>query len=249
MRTSIWQQFSSNHSANFTTIGQFETEEWATTVADELRQMIAKIGEWWLEQPDHSQAMNRLRRDHVYLTPPELTIKDEYDVEWRMQGDNPMAIDWIGSPDRVDCVHHFRNLVMVRPTGNTWCGAHPFDNIMKKLGGKVASAVEDGSYLTVHISFSAPSDEIRDQLLKELRVLKRKPRDLIAIPGFGNAVPGDLTVNDHQFQIERLYLAWAGLRANEFDSFLVLIRYLESNDCTNIVYRFEQQNLTITNES
>lgn len=249
MKISIWQQFSSNHSAHFTTIGQFETEEWAITVADELRQMITKIGEWWQEQPEYSQAMRRLRRDHVYLTPPELDIKSEYDVDWCIQGKHPKPIDWIGSPDRVDCVHQFGNLVMVSPTGNTWCGAHPFDNIMKKLGGQVTSAVEDGSYLTVHISFSAPSDEIRDQLLGQLRVLKRKPCDLIAIPGFGNAVPGDLTVNDNQFQIERLYLAWAGLRGNEFDNFLIVFRYLESNGCTDIVYRFEQQNLDDYNES
>jgi len=47
MRLSIWQQFSSNHSANFEIVGTFKTEELAHQAAEELREIsraIAQIG-------------------------------------------------------------------------------------------------------------------------------------------------------------------------------------------------------------
>jgi uncharacterized lipoprotein YehR (DUF1307 family) len=48
MKLSIWQQFSSNHSANFTTVGQFESAEWAQEALKEVQEIIQNIA-WWHE--------------------------------------------------------------------------------------------------------------------------------------------------------------------------------------------------------
>jgi hypothetical protein len=174
MKISIWKQFSSNHSAGFTTVGQFEPEEYATIVAQELRQMIHNIGEWWENHPDFKVTANRLRRDRVYLTPPEIKIKEEYDVDWCEQTSNigsiDRPIDWIRSPRETETIQQYKSLVWLSPTGNTWCGAHPFDSIMEKLGGRVASSVEDSSLMTVDITFSTASYDITAELQKQIRV-------------------------------------------------------------------------------
>jgi hypothetical protein len=46
MHIRIWSQFSANHSAGFTVVGQFETSEQAAVVAEEIRAILRKIAQW-----------------------------------------------------------------------------------------------------------------------------------------------------------------------------------------------------------
>jgi hypothetical protein len=43
MRLSIWQQFSSNHSSNFTAVGRFDTPEKAAAARQTFEQMLRAI--------------------------------------------------------------------------------------------------------------------------------------------------------------------------------------------------------------
>ena len=53
MQIHIWRQFSSNHSADFTLVGEFETPERAHVVADEMRLLIKNITKWY-ESPENN---------------------------------------------------------------------------------------------------------------------------------------------------------------------------------------------------
>lgn len=45
MKLSLWQQFSSNHSAGFSLIGQFKTAEEATQAVAVIRGILEKIAD------------------------------------------------------------------------------------------------------------------------------------------------------------------------------------------------------------
>ena len=244
MKISIWKQFSSNHSANFTTVGRFESEEKATVVANELRKMIQQISDWREKHPDFNSLAYEQNPETATLSPPELAIKDKYQVAWctweSKNSEFEIPIDWIHNLASVDSVKQYQDLVWLEPLGNTWCGSHPFDHILKKLGGSVASANEDVSLLTVDIAFETPSLEIDSELQKQIRVIEREPHSHIVFPGFGNAVPGVLIVEGNDFQIKGLHLRWAGIKDDPFDCFMKVIRFLEAHQCAGITYTFHQ---------
>src|SRR5579864_8296453 len=82
MGISIWRQFSSNHSANFTVVGQFETPERAHEVAEEMRAMLRAIGEWWEQYPGLEGQIEHDLGKRGQLTPPEAHFKEQYGVAW-----------------------------------------------------------------------------------------------------------------------------------------------------------------------
>lgn len=249
MKVTLWQQFSSNHSASFTSVGKFQSVEFAEIVADEIRSMIREIGFWWEQYGDYKEQQTvekRLRRKGEILTPPEQRIRDEYQVEWCRQNvtNGLMAIDWIRSQSADYAVQQHRKLVIIKPA-QTWCGAHPFDLIMRKLGGEVASKVEDYSYLTTNFMFSAPDDETANLIQQKIRGIERGHESLIIIEGLGNATAGRLQRIGLQFTLSDVALNWAGLNRNLVENFETIMQFLEKHNCTNIEYQFHE---TITRD-
>jgi hypothetical protein len=82
--------------------------------------------------------------------------------------------------------------------------------------------------------------QVQDELFSWNSLIKRKPRNYIVIPGFGNAVPGELIIQDNNFKISNLHLQWAGLKDNRLGSFMKIIDFLEADQCTGITYAFHQ---------
>ncbi len=194
MKISIWQQFSSNHSADFTLVGQFESSEWAKTVAEEIRHIIHSIGWWWEQVRDDetpAETLNRLLEQyndasdvppfvhspdvltHVYTadsrgpTPPEIYYQQQYGLQkWGRCGTIPL--DWIRGRYAERVVEVYNDLVIVSPMGNTWAGAHPFDTILEQLGGRVAASLEGYVGLGLNIDCTAPSAAAADAIVKKM---------------------------------------------------------------------------------
>src|SRR5258707_909393 len=198
MRVSIWQQFSSNHSADFTVVGQFVSPERAEQVAEELRHILQTIGAWWEQIGDWKAkaAVDQQLRRKGDLTPPEKMFQAKYGVGWTSYpGDNKSyPLDWATFQGAAEGVQVYRNVVFVSPPGNTWAGAKPFDAILKALGGGVASDVEDDDFieLVVTISFTAPDEATAEAFAQRGSKPINSRTSIISIPELGNATPGTI---------------------------------------------------------
>lgn len=167
MRISLWQQFSSNHSADFELVGTFETAEKAEDAANELRYMLTTIRDWygqWFSQATKEEISAFWRSEE--LTPPEKEFKAKYDIAWSTHAEDrttPLRLDWLNwayDEPIGTIVKTYRNLVFLDNIGQTWCGPSPFDSIVAKLGGRVATGCEI-DFTTTYVNFEgiAP-DEI-----------------------------------------------------------------------------------------
>jgi hypothetical protein len=242
MKLTLWQQFSSNHSARFTVVGQFETTEMAEQIAQELRQMLNEIAMWWSQYQtweERSAVEKRLRKQGL-LTPPEQKFRDQYGVGWTQYTDNREdPLDWIGT-NAADGVQVYQNLVFVRPPGNTWAGAKPFDAILERLGGQVAVGEVHKSELVVTITCVAPSEASAVEIEKSTRlIVPGMPTDqlFVQIPGDSGKVPGYIERDGVHLTFRGMIL-FNVLDFREDEILQAIIAFLEEKHCTDIRYEF-----------
>lgn len=124
MKVKIWQQFSSNHSSEFTVVGEFPSREDAERAATEIKTILKRIADW---RTAHTDDFRDYVDDENEPTPIELEIAAEYGVEW------PDAVDW-AQEHEIDIV--LDRLLFLKPTARPASAGEPFDQIMTKLGGK-----------------------------------------------------------------------------------------------------------------
>jgi hypothetical protein len=160
VRISIWRQFSSNHSSDFTIIGEFETPEAAQRAANQLREIFEIITEWHREHPEVENEVWREEEPPYYTpTPIELEIGKRLGIAW------PYAVEW------------YKNAIITRELGrlvyikNEWhadSDGKPFDQVMERLGGKSflesSGPGDQAGSVLVNITCSAP-DEITAQTI------------------------------------------------------------------------------------
>src|SRR5262245_22483515 len=151
VRISVWWQFSSNNSSDFTVVGVFETPEAAQRAASEVRQMIEGIIAWWEKHPD--EAYNYSWADER-PTPPEAEIGERFGFVW------PGAVEWYANAS-VRVV--LDRLVYITPEGfRPDTAGEPFDKVLTGLGGQ---GLLDGNFygepigtILVDISCTAPDE-------------------------------------------------------------------------------------------
>jgi hypothetical protein len=251
MRISLWQQFSSNHSANFNIVGKFESPERAEAVANELRYILKTIANYW-QQYDNKERLtveNSLIENEV-LTPPEMHFKDKYQVGWTQYFGTNKAypLDWVHGEWAVEGVRVFRNIVYVRPPGDTWAGPKPFDAIMEKLGGHLAVWQEVGEGgLAVSIQFSAPNPNIAEAIDRQITRYVHSGVGFLRLPGFENSMEGQFHRDKLKMKFQNVYLFWAGLDLDELVNFQMIISFIEASNCIvedyefNIIPYFDEQ--------
>ena len=149
MKISIWQQFASNHSNDFTVVGTFQTVSDAEQAATTLR----KIFELILEQ-----------RKNIYdaePVPAEVWYAKQYDIAWDQH------LNWIFQPDLQ--VAQLENRVIVSSyTTQTGMGAAVIEELLPKLGASVQKDEEIGNVsLVVRVTAQAP-DSATAQRLKQV---------------------------------------------------------------------------------
>lgn len=171
MKISIWQQFSSNHSASFTVVGEFESPERAKEVADELRAIVAIIASFWDDLDEAGKKDWRATIEQGGVTPPEEKFRDKYQVEWaRSFYGNLGGIDWLrfGVGHAMEAVGNHGCYVTVENTADTWVGPKPFDDILEKLGGKVLWEVVSGPNILLWSVYFSAKDVTTAEYLEQL---------------------------------------------------------------------------------
>lgn len=151
MKLSIWQQFSSNHSNDFTVVGKFISAEEAQKAAAELHHALLEVANWegiW-------------RYDEWgEVSPIEIEIGKRYGFEWQTHH------DWIKyqyGEDAIDrALTAFENYILMSSPFQLYTGHKPFDEFIEKLGGEVIawSEIPDGTYLVVNLTCQISNQEI-----------------------------------------------------------------------------------------
>src|SRR5215467_11223655 len=112
MHILIWQQFSSNHSANFTVVGTFASSGEANKAAEALLVTLKTISDWYSD-PANAEIVRKRQEnaDDAYkYTPPEVAMKNQYQLD-----ETFIPIDWIKGCIE-EAVHVFENRVFVNNT-------------------------------------------------------------------------------------------------------------------------------------
>jgi hypothetical protein len=169
MRVSIWQQFSSNHSAHFTVVGTFFSAAEANTAAEKIRAILRELEAWWdaLTPEEQLHWDNQLEAGRP--TPIEQEIGNRFQVEW------PNGINWFSYQtwDHNQLpVHVHEESVFVRtPHLYDWYCPKPFDQLLQIFGAQVAMKTEacvkfPDTRLLADINFQAADEKKADWLQK-----------------------------------------------------------------------------------
>lgn len=193
MQIHVWQQFSSNHSAGFTVVGEFETPEAAEKAAEELRTIIRQIMAWHVKNPNAYDPDDQSLRPP---SPPEVEVAEKYDVEWEFHVDwikdaspYPPDSEWSGydptkmSEDeyyeqKLDSISKkpvriFDKCIFINPWAETWSGHYPFAELVERLGGKSSYSAEYGGceshfHLTLQVNSEEHGTQIQKAFVKEV---------------------------------------------------------------------------------
>jgi hypothetical protein len=246
MRLSVWQQFSSNHSARFTVVGQFETAEAARKAAEELNQILTTITNWY-EDPANADALAELEGgDELPVSPPEIQLSQQYNVEWSEHG-----LDWIWGDQEERVVTVADRLVFVT-SGDTWLGAKPMDSLVQRLGGTAMvdghfTPGEGGDYAKVTVDLTClaldadTAEAITSAVNSYFEAIKSDSDEPFNTPWRSysqrqeySTMRGQVTRDGLRIHFEQVSFFHIGYGLPG------LIAYLQDKGCTNIEYRLQE---------
>lgn len=231
MKISIWQQFSSNHSASFTVVGRFATEDAARTAADTLLNILQRLSDWheieeneiWYEE---QEASNR-----PSLTPVELDIQQEYNLEWER---SKRGVDWYQHLS--GAVVQLSHDVMFS-VEETWSDPRTVSELFAKFGGQTYEDVQAHQrFTTITVQLTCDfNDEAGISRVKEEIALWKQISDGDNPPWTYRTDYQYAKVSDISQGGNRLTL-----RLTEgVTSLPALLLWLEMLDAYNIRYTFE----------
>lgn len=239
MRISIWQQFSSNHSASFMIIGTFETPEKAAQVAEEFRSFLRAVAGYWQQLDPKQRQIQTMWRD---ITPVESALSQKYDLTLEH------GLDWLpADPDKAEkAVVLYNSSVFVENIGNTYIGSEPFETLLRKFGAQVAGWREKGDGCpSVRLTCDAPDEIVAQRILDAV-----EPEYMTGPKGRTSEKPIALVISDvlrvdedSQFLREGTKLTFEminfGIFTDEFLSDLSkIIDFLTGQGCTHIACEF-----------
>jgi hypothetical protein len=233
LRVSIWRQFASNHSNGFQVVGQFESVEAAAAATAILRDMLHLIiqfrTDYWQEDP----------------TWPEYDFAEKFQVEWQY------SLDW-AADENVDVVQFDQYVFCGNVILETYLGAAPIDDIMRKLTSKVVVEEIMGRFvLAVELTCTAPSLHAAEKISEDLEpYLKAQrasysPNDAPPWRPYAQLAAGQYYDDQVYFGYARKShrnLIFSKMKFAEVGYGLpALIGYLKANGCENIQYRIEER--------
>lgn len=257
VRISIWQQFSSNHSSFFTVVGEFQSETEAQRAAVELRRLVQAIADYYAAHPEAADVWDN--EGIAPPTPPEIQMAEQY----QLAIDKEYGLDWIwGGMPINEAVISWDRLVFVTHPGDTWYGAHPFDYIVQKLGGKTKiNGIQDrgtdhqepaSSTWIKQLTCIAPDESFAQALVREIAQFQRENQqarqsaDIISIPNAPWQPTGiPWFVQDASMGGGRVENQGTKLIFTNWDFWKLayglpaLVNYLIQKGCTNIQYELE----------
>lgn len=167
MRLSLWQQFSSNHSARFTVVGEFASKEAAEDAASKMRQFFKEINDWF-ESPENVEAKeDREDGEYAPVSEPELQISNQLGIIWYES-----TLDWYPSDGNVMTLDH---IVLVQPS-QTWQGGKPLAELLAKYGAKGMVDGDVGDFdsgeairhINIRFTCLAPTETIAQSIIQSI---------------------------------------------------------------------------------
>ena len=239
MRVSIWQQFSSNHSAGFSLVAQFKTVEETEKAAAIVRHFINTVAKWYQEHPELDDEL--IEEGILPLTPPEEQLAEQYDLQ-----DWEWSLDW--APVEADETvsnqgfYIYENLIFLSDPIETWCVAQPFNDLLTKLGGIVKfHEFEDQKLAVLDISCNAPDDKSAAEIAHILSLSidrgNGKSESAIQVPNLRLQQRGKVSYSESRIEFKKLPTIW-GHRVTDFLPHL--ISYLESQGCKNFEFSISE---------
>lgn len=232
MHYTLWQQFSSNHSANFTLVGRFATARKAQTVGKEIRTFLRTLGAYW----DETGGLEYDDEEGEYseeLTPPEEEFQAKYNLTTY-----ETALDWCQSEGTADDVLHvYRDFVVLIPDNETWNETAPFAEFIEKRGGVPlsTSGMEVGSLLfRLHAIFASEvqATDAWNQIEQETDIAGTPTFRISSLP----FVTGNVSRDDATIRFDDVDVLWPegypGLKA--------LFDFVEAFPDVSITYEFYQ---------
>ncbi len=220
MHISIWQQFSSNHSAGFCLVGTFQSAEFAVQVEEEIRQILVTTALW-----DEDKAISG--RWQNAITPANLEFFAKYGIEWSHH------IDWLlGLQHAEHAIKTIDRAVFLAdsPGYSPSSGANPFVDLMRALGADVITAEETAMHSAYYtISCTAPDEDAVKAILADVERRKTTEASYLikGITWFGfediSHQGLQITFYDGYFQYKDLFN---------------LVQYLKALRCQNIRAQF-----------
>lgn len=180
MKITVWQQFSSNHSASFTVVGKFPSVEAAQKAEAEINDILQQIETWWenLSEADHELWLERVQEQRL-VTPVETALAQNYGIEWQYGLDRHI---WFWDEHYYNAVQNFEHFLFIQNPNldDFWREPQPFNYLLEKLGAEVAvfsdsSKNYPNTLLCIELSFLCP-DELMAKLIED------EIRDYIATP-------------------------------------------------------------------
>jgi hypothetical protein len=175
MKVSVWQGFSSNHSARFTVVGVFASSEAAQWAANTINALAQAVAEWY-QDPENDWALDAANSGGVQEpTPVEDAFAEQYGLDW-----GPYAVDWLWlHADEQKPAYSLHNLALVDGTESAF-GAHPADKIVERLGGLAlidGTVIPDEEYanILVYGTCLAPDEATAEKFVQRLQPLHLSP--------------------------------------------------------------------------
>lgn len=219
MKLSIWQQFSSNHSAAFSIVAQFESDKKAVQVADEITTMLLET--YSMLDPDDRFS----GRSHD--TPAQIKQRFEYDVA--------VGVTWMLNEQHVRrALQVFGNTIFVSdaPGYSNFDGSDRFFEKMLELrGGKVIANLEGISDIYMSIRARAKDETTAQHIIDT----SEKKEYSIGEPDYIPAgIParegvGAISRNGAIVTFDRIYFS-----SYHFDTFSLWYSYIKSNDFSDV---------------
>lgn len=178
MKITIWQQFSSNHSASYTIVGEFTTQEEARNAAEKITTIIQQIAAW------SDQNHDKLWGENWTPNPVEEQIAKTHNIDWQQ------PVDWLRPYSNT----HFRTvaqrtldenvvtcdkLVLIDvPGAQTWQTGHHFTSLLDAMGAKTYQEIAYGYDLNDEMVFAdfnyelechAPTVDIAEDIHRQLQ--------------------------------------------------------------------------------
>jgi hypothetical protein len=249
MRLSLWQQFSSNHSADFVVVGRFKSSDEAEKAANEVRNILTTIQAWY-EKPENRDTVEAIHEvmNHEggsIPMPIEVKLGSQYEIKWDEQF--PDTLWYTESHDATDAVFQYGQDVVLESGhagGRTWSGSEVARRLLKRFGAETVFREDNmvfEKYL-VRITWDAPDEATAEHLMQDYQrvqaIIDRDPehfdfRQSVPFAYWGGEESCGLTHNGQAFT----YLL---CEIGELSSMLPeLIEYLKRHQCTNIQYDYE----------
>jgi hypothetical protein len=233
VRISIWQQFASNNSTNFTVVGTFESNEAAERAAEQLRGIVDKIRRVGTKQ--FSKADREVLSQLI-----------DIDTWFSFGSDAKRPLDWVQStaadvPVVVDGNHVF----LSDGSCCLWGGPKPFNSLMERFGGNVQIECNDcidgtpNTTLITTMTLSVPTDQVAQDIVDAVTLFNDNYDFYCLYYGthklFGALIEQGIAI---QRDNKRLILSDVLCLDRLDEDTLALIRYFQHLNCTDIDYTF-----------